>query len=56
VRLVERQIWRVMADRPNALGEMLLDKDAGKSERVIDALVQMKKIDIQRLKAAYEGR
>lgn len=48
-----RVSWQIF---PNALGEVLLDKDARKSERVIDALVQMKKIEIQRLKTAYEGR
>ena len=45
--------WQIV---PNALDEMLLDKDARKSERVMKALLQMKKIDIERLKAAYEGR
>jgi predicted 3-demethylubiquinone-9 3-methyltransferase (glyoxalase superfamily) len=44
--------WQIV---PDALGEMLLDKDARKSERVMEELLQMKKIDIQRLKAAYEG-
>ena len=45
--------WQIV---PNALDEMLLDKDARKSERVMEALLQMKKIDIERLKVAYEGR
>jgi hypothetical protein len=31
------------------------DKDANKSERVMEALLQMKKIDIQGLRIAYEG-
>jgi predicted 3-demethylubiquinone-9 3-methyltransferase (glyoxalase superfamily) len=32
---------------------MLQDKDAGKSQRVMKAMMEMKKIDIARLKAAY---
>jgi predicted 3-demethylubiquinone-9 3-methyltransferase (glyoxalase superfamily) len=45
--------WQIV---PNDLGEMLQDKDARKSERAMDALLQMKKIDIQRLKTANEGQ
>jgi predicted 3-demethylubiquinone-9 3-methyltransferase (glyoxalase superfamily) len=45
--------WQIV---PNVLGEMLLDKDAKKSERVWQAMLQMKKIDIQGLKKAYTGR
>ena len=45
--------WQIV---PNDLGEMLQDKDARKSERVMEALLQMKKIDIQRLKIAHEGQ
>ena len=40
---------------PNALGQMLQDKDAKKSERVMEELLQMKKIDIQGLRNAYAG-
>lgn len=36
--------------------EMLQDKDAKKSERVMKAILQMKKPDINKLKHAYEGR
>jgi len=39
--------WQIV---PTALVEMLQDKDAGKSERVMTALLQMKKLDIQALK------
>jgi predicted 3-demethylubiquinone-9 3-methyltransferase (glyoxalase superfamily) len=45
--------WQIV---PNVLGDMLLDKDAKKSERVWQAMLQMKKIDIQSLKKAYAGR
>ena len=43
--------WQIV---PTILGEMIQDKDAKKSERVIKAMLQMKKIDIQGLKKAYE--
>jgi predicted 3-demethylubiquinone-9 3-methyltransferase (glyoxalase superfamily) len=42
--------WQIV---PNVLGEMLQDKDAKKSERVMQAMLQMKKIDIDGLKKAY---
>jgi predicted 3-demethylubiquinone-9 3-methyltransferase (glyoxalase superfamily) len=42
--------WQIV---PHVLGEMLQDKDASKSERVIKAMLQMKKIDIQGLRNAY---
>jgi predicted 3-demethylubiquinone-9 3-methyltransferase (glyoxalase superfamily) len=45
--------WQVV---PTALGEMLRSKDAAKSERVMKALLQMKKIDIKGLRQAYEQR
>ena len=44
--------WQIV---PNVLGELLQDKDARKSERVMGALLQMKKIDIQGLRMAYVG-
>jgi predicted 3-demethylubiquinone-9 3-methyltransferase (glyoxalase superfamily) len=42
--------WQIV---PNVLGEMVQDKDAKKSERVIKAMLQMKKLDIQSLRNAY---
>jgi predicted 3-demethylubiquinone-9 3-methyltransferase (glyoxalase superfamily) len=36
--------------------EMLRDKDGGKSERVMQAILQMKKPDIKTLKHAFEGK
>jgi predicted 3-demethylubiquinone-9 3-methyltransferase (glyoxalase superfamily) len=41
--------WQIV---PTALGELLQDKDASKSERVMKAMLQMKKIDIKTLKQA----
>ncbi len=43
--------WQII---PSALGKMLQDKDAEKSKRVMKAMLQMDKIDIQTLKQAYE--
>jgi len=43
--------WQIV---PTVLGEMLQDKDAEKSARVMQAMLQMKKIDIEGLKMAYE--
>lgn len=43
--------WQIV---PTILGEMMQDKDARKSERVMKAMLRMKKIDIKGLKQAYE--
>ena len=43
--------WQIV---PNALGEMLRDKDAAKSKRAMQAMLQMKKLDIAGLRRAYE--
>jgi predicted 3-demethylubiquinone-9 3-methyltransferase (glyoxalase superfamily) len=42
--------WQIV---PNILDEMIHDKDAMKSERVIKAMLQMKKLDIRGLQKAY---
>ena len=43
--------WQII---PPALGEMLQDKDAEKSKRVMQAMLQMDKLDINALKQAYQ--
>jgi predicted 3-demethylubiquinone-9 3-methyltransferase (glyoxalase superfamily) len=43
--------WQII---PTALGQMLYDKDPAKAKRVMQAMLQMEKLDIQRLKQAYE--
>lgn len=43
--------WQIV---PTILREMLQDNDAEKSQRVMKALLQMDKLDITRLKQAYE--
>jgi predicted 3-demethylubiquinone-9 3-methyltransferase (glyoxalase superfamily) len=45
--------WQIV---PRVVAEMMMDKDANRSGRVMQALMQMKKLDIQKLKQAYEGR
>ena len=44
--------WQVV---PRALVEMISDPDSEKSGRVMEAMLQMKKIDIDALKQAYAG-
>jgi predicted 3-demethylubiquinone-9 3-methyltransferase (glyoxalase superfamily) len=44
--------WQIV---PNILAEMIHDKDVNKSEDVIKAMLQMKKLDIQGLRKAYAG-
>jgi predicted 3-demethylubiquinone-9 3-methyltransferase (glyoxalase superfamily) len=45
--------WQVI---PTTLGKMLQDQDPKKSQRVMQAMLQMDKIDIARLKQAYDGK
>ena len=42
--------WQIV---PSVLGKLLRDKDPEKSNRVMKAMMQMDKIDIERLKQAY---
>jgi len=43
--------WQIV---PSVLGELMQDKDAEKSKRVMKAMLQMDKLDIKRLKQAYD--
>jgi predicted 3-demethylubiquinone-9 3-methyltransferase (glyoxalase superfamily) len=45
--------WQIV---PTALMEMLQDKDAERAQRVMKAMLQMKKIDIATLRQAYRGQ
>jgi predicted 3-demethylubiquinone-9 3-methyltransferase (glyoxalase superfamily) len=45
--------WQVT---PTVLIDMLHDKDSERAERVMKAMLQMQKIDIGKLKAAYRGK
>jgi predicted 3-demethylubiquinone-9 3-methyltransferase (glyoxalase superfamily) len=44
--------WQVV---PTILSELLSDPDKQKSGRVMNAVMQMKKLDIAALKKAYDG-
>jgi predicted 3-demethylubiquinone-9 3-methyltransferase (glyoxalase superfamily) len=44
--------WQIV---PTILGKLLGDKDPGKANRVMQAMLQMKKLDIARLTQAAEG-
>jgi len=44
--------WQII---PSVLTELLRDRDPEKSKRVMQAMLQMSKIDIAGLKRAYEG-
>jgi predicted 3-demethylubiquinone-9 3-methyltransferase (glyoxalase superfamily) len=45
--------WQIV---PACLGELLDDKDARKSQRVMEAVLQMAKIDMKTLKKAHAGK
>jgi predicted 3-demethylubiquinone-9 3-methyltransferase (glyoxalase superfamily) len=45
--------WQII---PSALGKMLGDKDLAKSKRVMQAMLQMDKIDIAALQRAYDEK
>jgi len=43
--------WQIV---PTVLGQLMQAQDAGKSKRVMEALLQMTKIDIRQLQQAYD--
>jgi predicted 3-demethylubiquinone-9 3-methyltransferase (glyoxalase superfamily) len=45
--------WQIV---PKILGEMMSDPDKAKAKRAGDAMMKMVKLDIAKLKAAYEGK
>ena len=45
--------WQIV---PTVLPKMLRDKDPAKSQRVMKAMLQMKKIDIRALEKAYKNK
>lgn len=44
--------WQIV---PRILSELMMDPDPEKATRVMQAMLQMKKIDMEALKRAYEG-
>jgi predicted 3-demethylubiquinone-9 3-methyltransferase (glyoxalase superfamily) len=45
--------WQIV---PNSLGRLLTDKDPAKAQRTMQAMLQMNKLDIAGLQAAYAGK
>lgn len=45
--------WQIV---PTILGELMSDKDPVKSQRVMEAMLKIVKLDINKLKAAYAGK
>jgi len=45
--------WQIV---PRVMDEMMADKDVSRAKRVATAMLQMVKLDIAKLTAAYEGR
>lgn len=45
--------WQIV---PKDLGKYLYGKDKSKAKRAMDAMLKMKKLDVAKLKAAYEGK
>jgi predicted 3-demethylubiquinone-9 3-methyltransferase (glyoxalase superfamily) len=45
--------WQII---PRLLGQMLKDKDPAKSQRVMQAMMKMIKIDVAALQRAYDGK
>jgi predicted 3-demethylubiquinone-9 3-methyltransferase (glyoxalase superfamily) len=44
--------WQIV---PNTLGQMLSDPDPAKSGRCMNAMLQMSKLDVAKLRAAFNG-
>jgi predicted 3-demethylubiquinone-9 3-methyltransferase (glyoxalase superfamily) len=44
--------WQII---PNDLGRMLGDRDPAKASRALNAMLQMQKLDLARLRQAYDG-
>jgi predicted 3-demethylubiquinone-9 3-methyltransferase (glyoxalase superfamily) len=45
--------WQIV---PTALSELMRDKDPAKARRVMEAMLKMKKIDIEKLREAYNQK
>ena len=45
--------WQIV---PRVMDEMIADKDVARAKRVASAMLEMVKLDIAKLQAAYEGR
>jgi len=45
--------WQII---PTTLGKLMGDPDPVKSKRIMDAMLKMRKMDIQKLQDAYDGK
>jgi predicted 3-demethylubiquinone-9 3-methyltransferase (glyoxalase superfamily) len=45
--------WQIV---PNSLGRMLSDRDRERAGRVMNAMLQMDKLDLKKLEDAYDGK
>src|SRR5688572_7318513 len=45
--------WQIV---PTVLAELFSDKDSARSQRVMQAMLKMVKLDIKKLKQAYKGK
>ena len=45
--------WQIV---PTIMGKLMTDPDKEKSQRVFDAMLKMRKMDIAGLQAAYDGK
>ena len=55
VHRVELKVGHLRQVVPSALWDWMRDGDAGKVERIMQALMQMTKLELATLKRAYEG-
>ena len=55
MRLAEGPVRRLVADRPERSCELIGDPDREKAQRVMQAMLQMRKIEIAELEQAAAG-
>jgi hypothetical protein len=55
VRVAHEQIWTVLASGPHGLEYAVAGQGSRESQRVMDAMTKMDKIDIQGLRDSYDG-
>lgn len=56
VRLVQGQVWRVLADRAEHPGQPAERSRSGQGRSGMQAMLNLKKLDIAALQRAYDGR
>ena len=56
VRLAQGQVRRVLAVVPSLLPDLFKDAASPGAQRAMQAMLQMKKLDAAKLKAAYDGK